>query len=273
MIVFLEGGLGDQLVRVAHALLLAERIRIRKPIRFISLLTSQYNASLPGQNQGIRAINLGVLGNQHRGISGHDVEASFLLRTVRWIVVRLIPPIRELLGRFDPVGRSLSLVDIGQKSQHDSIVLSRSDILRAGLPEVLEPRKQSQEYESLSHRAGQSKVLGVHIRLGDFRRYSLVLPPSYYHDEVQRLLEVHDWDSVWLFSDEPEDAQAMVPPSPLLENISQTFSLTVAEELCLLAKCHGLVLSSSNFSSVALLFRTQDGPAVLPPNPKKTTRI
>lgn len=272
MIVFLEGGLGDQVARVAHALIIQKTAGRTGPIRFWSIMTSQYNSSLPLQNQGIRSLNWGQLGDTHRGLTGHNTPNTFVYRVLRWLTIRVINILRQLFNRFDPHATMVSRLDVGQKLATPIESLTREGLLELGFPKVLEPSNRTADYLFLAEQAATKKILGVHIRLTDITGTSYHLSGDYYSDGVKECLASEDYDDVWLFSDDPDTAISGLSHSTHVTNISGQYSLSVSEDLCLLSRCHSMVLSASHFSTMAYLLGDREGKIIFPQTTKTTGR-
>lgn len=272
MIVFLEGGLGDQVARVAHALIIHKNAGRSGPIRFWSIMTSQYNSSLPLQNQGIRSLHWGQLGDLHRGLTGQDTPNSFPYRVLRWVTVRLVNTLRRLFNRFDTQASMVSRLDVGQNLATPIDSLTREGLLEIGFPKVLEPSNPSADYLFLAEQATTKKILGVHIRLTDITGTPYHLSGDYYSDGVKDCLASEDYDDVWLFSDDPDTAIAGLPHATRVTNISGQYSLSVSEDLCLLSRCHSMVLSASHFSTMAYLLGDREGKIIFPHTIKTTGR-
>jgi hypothetical protein len=270
VIVFLEGGLGDQIARVAHALIIHKDARRTSPIRFLSIMTSQYNRSLPLQNQGIKSLQWGGLGRTHRGLTGRDTPNTFAYRVLRWMTVRVVNTLRALFNRFDTRATLVSRLDVGQDLGTPIDSLTREHLLDLGFPHTIEPNNPSVDYLTLSQQLATKKILGVHVRLTDITGTPYHLAGDYYADGVNECLAADGFDDVWLFSDDPETAIAGLTASTHVTNISGQYSLSVSEELCLLSRCHSLVLSASQFSTMASLLGERQGRIILP-NVFKTT--
>jgi hypothetical protein len=272
VIVFLEGGLGDQIARVAHALIIHQDARRTGPIRFLSIMTSQYNSALPLQNQGIKSLQWGELGATHRGLSGRDTPNTFLYRVLRWMTVRVVNTLRGVFNRLDTRATVVSRLDVGQALGAPIESLTRQRLLDLGFPQTIDPSAPTADYLTLSQQVATKKILGVHIRLTDITGTPYHLAGDYYADGVKECLASDGFDDVWLFSDDPETALAGLPASTRVTNISGQYSLSVSEDLCLLSRCHSLVLSASHFSTMAYLLGDRDGKVIFPETTKTTGR-
>jgi len=273
VIVFLEGGLGDQIARVAHALIIHKDARRTGPIRFLSIMTSQYNNSLPLQNQGIKSLHWGELGRTHRGLIGRDARHTFLYSVLRWITVRVVNALRAIFNRLDTRATMVSRLDVGQALGTPIDSLTRQRLLDLGFPQTINPSHPTADYLTLSAQVAAKKILGVHIRLTDITGTAYHLASDYYAAGVNECLATNDFDDVWLFSDDPETALAGLPASARVTNISGQYSLSVSEDLCLLSRCHSLVLSASHFSTMAYLLGDRDGKVIFPEKTKTTGRF
>lgn len=68
-------------------------------------------------------------------------------------------------------------------------------------------------YRDLQRVAAQEHPIVVHVRLGDYRKEPSLglIAADYYRAGLQRLRQQHPESRLWLFSDEPEAALAMLP--------------------------------------------------------------
>ena len=106
----------------------------------------------------------------------------------------------------------------------------------------------SEQFHQLIASADKAKPIAVHIRLGDFRTWhsgSFVLPPEYYAEALEYLRKKGLKGPVWVFTDENdlEPAYVSVLEGPLLIQDISDF-----EQLCLMARCNGIIASKSSFS-------------------------
>jgi hypothetical protein len=94
-------------------------------------------------------------------------------------------------------------------------------------------------------------IIGVHIRLGDFRTWnggSQLLETSYYLENLRSISRQFPNSQVWVFSDEPEEAATMLGSEFELKEISKDYDLSNAEELVLLSRTDAILASRSTFS-------------------------
>ena len=94
-------------------------------------------------------------------------------------------------------------------------------------------------------------IIGVHIRLGDFRTWnggSYLLETSYYLENLRSISRQFPNSQVWVFSDEPEEAATMLGSEFELMEISKDYDLSNAEELVLLSRTDAILASRSTFS-------------------------
>lgn len=94
-------------------------------------------------------------------------------------------------------------------------------------------------------------IIGVHIRLGDFRTWnggSYLLDSSYYVENLRFISRQFPNSQVWVFSDEPEEAATLLGTEFELMEISKKYELSNAEELVLLSRTDVILASKSTFS-------------------------
>lgn len=113
------------------------------------------------------------------------------------------------------------------------------------------------------------RVLGVHIRLGDYKAESDfgVLSPSYYAKAIELALAKNSYDVVWVFSDEPQLAKKYYAnPTLINANWIEDNSLSPAETLQLFRRCDGFVIANSSFSWWAAMLSENENAEVIAPS-------
>jgi hypothetical protein len=98
----------------------------------------------------------------------------------------------------------------------------------------------------------RKRVIGVHVRRGDYRDYSDVfglLSGEYYAKAIKGIMNSIKDAEVWLFSDQPTEVFMEFKEIGLkIDFIVPTSELNAAETLKLMSQCHGLVTANSTFS-------------------------
>ena len=138
-------------------------------------------------------------------------------------------------------------------------------------PELKMAKYSDWYFEMLAALESQGKVLGLHIRRGDYVGHPTigVLSNLYYERAILALKSRNlDWDAVWIFSDDPVAAKVE------LENVfsadsrvhfveppAQSHSF---ESLSLMSKTSALVIANSTFSWWAAALGEQYKPIVCP---------
>lgn len=107
-------------------------------------------------------------------------------------------------------------------------------------------------------------ILGIHIRLGDFKSHpdSIgLLGDSYYSESIRHLLNQKDFSEIWVFSDSLSEVGQRVRKWQIPNGITVRFIDGLAnpcEELWLLSHCNGIVTSNSTFSFWAAKFHSSN---------------
>jgi hypothetical protein len=123
-----------------------------------------------------------------------------------------------------------------------------------GFPSKLDLMTTSKDFKSLEsilNLPNRRSIIGVHIRLGDFRTWNngaFMLSKKYYLDNLRTISDRFPENQVWVFSDEPAKASEMLGDGYELLEISKNFNLTNAEELVLLSRVDAILASRSTFS-------------------------
>lgn len=268
MIVFLSGGMGDQLTRLAQALYVRERYPwIGKPA-LIFLLTSTFNSSLPSQSANIASLAMPAVMSQRGPIGAHHrrfrTVAVFLRRAVRWLLVRFAGVMERRAERAGDSPPDLLSSYLFFGGWPDKKTFRKEELESFGFPARIIPSEPTQKFFELSSLLQNTKVIGVHVRLRDFVDIDLVPDPSFYREAVEKLKNQAQFHSVWLFSDDLISAQHLLGEEFFDLCPSSTEELSAVEELALLTQCSGLVLSKSSFSWWAHFMNTKDALTVFP---------
>jgi hypothetical protein len=130
---------------------------------------------------------------------------------------------------------------------------------------ALELTEPSSSFLVTQQEISDSRVLGVHLRLGDYMdnlETIGVLSDLYFLNSITYALAVEPFDQIWIFSDTPNTARQRVSTWDLeipIRIIDKSISNPV-EQLVLLSKCHGVVCSNSTFSFWSAKFASESNP-------------
>ncbi len=116
---------------------------------------------------------------------------------------------------------------------------------------------------------GSSRILGIHIRLGDYKSESNfgILSPDYYQSALAKLLMNSSFDKIWIFSDEPKLARTIHTfSSALPTEWIDDGELTAAETLQIFRRCDGFILANSTFGWWAAMLSDANNPEVVVPS-------
>lgn len=106
----------------------------------------------------------------------------------------------------------------------------------------------------------ESKILAekvhpvsLHIRRGDYEMLKGthgILNNQYYESSLQILGEYHNFDKIWVFSDEPEKARNTLRKSKYFDDMDFRIgsSLNSIETLVMMTLCRGHIIANSTFS-------------------------
>lgn len=269
MLLFLSGGIGDQLTRLAQSLYVHDRHCGSNRIIPIYLLTSSFNASLPSQSENVSSLVLPPSVSSRRpNRSVRDsrgrLRIGLAIRTLRWGMARWARFLkhRSRLRGSTPPGMLASCLFFGGWPDRDSF--RREDLQSLGFPDRIIPKNPSRKFLELFTFVQKKKVMGVHLRLQDFADYQFVPDPSFYKKAIAKLQATDSFDSVWLFSDDAGLAQSLLGVAYFDFCPSSSGELSAVEELALLTECAGLVLSQSSFSWWAKFMNNKMAPAIAP---------
>ena len=118
--------------------------------------------------------------------------------------------------------------------------------------QISEIRQPSQWYFQTANELERDAPIALHVRLGDYKNLgSMYGSPDqqYYANAVRLLTEKIGKRPIWLFSDDPELAEAIVGKHVEIDRaIDPKASDRAIEHLNLLGKCQGIVCANSSFS-------------------------
>jgi hypothetical protein len=118
--------------------------------------------------------------------------------------------------------------------------------------QISEVRKPSQWYIQTAKELAEDTPIALHVRLGDYKNLGSIYgwpDPEYYANAVNLITQRIGDRPIWLFSDEPELASAIVGKHVNIARIiDPKASDRAIEHLNLLGKCQGIVCANSSFS-------------------------
>jgi len=138
-------------------------------------------------------------------------------------------------------------------------------------PELKIPKYSDWYLEMLAVLESHGRVLGLHIRRGDYVGHPTigVLSNSYYERAILALKNRNlDWDAVWIFSDNP--VAAKVELAKVFSSYSRVHFVEPTpeshsfESLSLMSKTSALVIANSTFSWWAAALGDRSKPIVCP---------
>lgn len=253
MFVLLEGGLGDQLSRLAISLAVAERHNYEGKIYLVMQGTAKFGGLTLGQSDTIQDIEWGDLAKRLVFLGGRGGERTFWHRIFRFYLVRAIKNLRQIKAcARNTIGRDiLWRCEVGSTKR--VCLPSQSLLRRAGWPHELSPILQTDRFREMVAQLRTAESIGVHIRLGDFKTFAngaFMSPKSYFTDALALVRRSSPRGSVYLFSDEPDEAKGYFQKGISFVMVA-SLGFSPIEEMCLLSRCGRLILSNSSFSGWA----------------------
>lgn len=253
---FLSGGLGNQLHSLAAGFSLAA-------INKLNVVIFATNPS--SKNQISSDFDISVLQiNSQKIVQIKYIGASGLSR-INWIAGKLFLRIAThariiaILQTAEAIKENLSgskltrkrFVLDGHYENAEFPVLAKSLGFEVPL-ELITKSKEFLEIEHFLSSANRPFVIAVHIRLGDFRTWhdgEFLLGADYYIKRINLVRIEQPNAQIWLFSDEPFEAQKMLEGiGAEIYNISDTHKFSNVEEMRLLSLSDALICSRSTFS-------------------------
>lgn len=250
-----SGGLGNQI----HSLIAAYCVAKRCQLKIIYLLPRKPHNSLRIREEMLDTFRLeDVIDCPLEIIS--PVGFSLL----RWVGIKLklrlmiklnfilnLPTTSDLLPLVSSnraLNKSINLSGHYENSEFPEMALF------LGFPSALTLRNPGSTYQTIKlalENPRRNSVIGLHVRLGDFRHWQngdFLLDASYYKERLMLAINKLKGAEVWIFSDEPKVAASFLQEITPVKVISEEYELTNAEELCLLADSDLIIASHGTFS-------------------------
>jgi hypothetical protein len=258
LFVTLSGGLGNQLHTLAAGYFLS-KINNRKLV----LLLPQTNSPSPlrKNEKDITAFDIHDLPHVAISTVGRNDGARqelkrLIIRGVSSTSKRFFPRVhlrtRDL--EIDSLDLEITLQDPVFMEDHYENAYFPVKARELAFPAKLNLVTKSKEFIDLEQSINNSNrrtIIGVHIRLGDFRTWnggSHFLGSNYYVENLRSISRQFPNGQVWVFSDEPEEAATLLGSEFELMEISKKYDLSNAEELVLLSRADVILASRSTFS-------------------------
>jgi hypothetical protein len=146
----------------------------------------------------------------------------------------------------------------------------------ATTPDVLEKLQKldliidSTKFQMYCDLASVEKPLVVHVRLGDYKNEDDFGIPTqkYYATAIQKQLESKKYGSIWLFSDELEEAQQLLPKDLNMEiRLIPEVENSAAATLQVMRLGHGYVIANSTYSWWGAFLSFAKDSSVIAPTP------
>ena len=286
--VSLTGGLGNQLFQFAAGLKLADKRNLCLVTTLGAPRTSSFDKAellsfvLPDRVE--------VLNNK---------EANWIIRKTAGFMLRkgVAPTLLEGLKLFTLISGSLAnfvlsfyfrektIVATSRGVGYSPMSITKSNTLLLGyfqsyrwaedidVKNKLDSMTYTSESKILNKYLQDSKTelpLIVHVRLGDYlsEKNFGTLSKSYYKNGISQILKTGKCNSIWLFSDEIEKAQAYIPDEILIPvRIIPEVEGSSAATLDVMRLGAGYVIANSTFSWWAAFLRKNKEAEVIAPQP------
>ena len=283
--VSLTGGLGNQLFQYAAALYESEE----KEVVLVSSLGAPRNSifgkpeifSFKLEATGFSAkaswlVRKGAGYSLRQGLYRTKIEEIKLVRTVMFCLgeVLLSLHLRKRISLIICAGIGYSELPNPNRGQ---LLIGYFQSYRwASDPAVLEKLQRieltsnSAPYREYQKIAEVEKPLVVHIRLGDYKNESDfgMLSEAYFSAAIQDQLKSEKYGAIWLFSDELEAAQQMLPKElPIKVRLIQEVDESAAATLQVMRFGHGYVIANSTFSWWGAFLSLNSDAKVIAPSP------
>ena len=113
----------------------------------------------------------------------------------------------------------------------------------------MSPREISTPVIHFIDRARDRKILGFHVRLGDYQlEENIGLLPKSYYQEAGRVFPFSDYDEIWIFTNDIPGSKLVLPHFDARKTVWIPQNFTSSETLYLMTHCSDMVISNSTFS-------------------------
>ena len=288
LIVFLTGGLGNQLFQLANAISLDPEREVLlestlgKPRCNSEGLPDIHSFCLPDRVQFMPRSRFSLLASK---------TAGYLLRSgiapKRWETKRLFQKATILMGsvvlsiyfrrrltilRGHGIGYSAVIPRIRTEFVIGYFQSFRFTMNIHSFNEIkcLSLAKRNEGIESFKELATLEQPIVVHFRFGDYKLEDFfgIPGPAYYKKALEEMTHMYPHSKIWVFTDEVEAAEKAFPTDHASKARWFTDkSLTSAETLEIMRLGKAYVIANSTFSWWGAMLSNSENPMVICPNP------
>ena len=287
LVLHLTGGLGNELFQVAAALYSSESKKVSiewvlgKP-RVNSTAMPQIECyELPSEitllhqsrDSWLAGKTLGYL--LRSSIEPNWVEASRVYRYVTKLLGSVVLALKFRKFRMITTGDNVGFYPLSVDDRSRYLVGYFQTYKYSESESVIEilkslKAKNFKNYSKYKDLAANEEPLVVHVRLADYRQEDKFGIPklSYYHEAISNLWNSGNYKSIWLFSDEPENALDRIPEE--LQGYIRSFGdieNCIVKTLEVMRLGKGYVIANSSFSWWGARLSINLDPVVVAPNP------
>lgn len=253
VIIALSGGLGNQLFQISHAMINFPESELIFDYGFSSASTENILSKIQLPSR----IQLGIssqIPRISRKLANLELRklSKFGLRIRRYSTTKLL---EHLLCKIYEVENICVHSDAKGLNSCSTEVCFQIGYFQefnrdhANIFELL-PRNPHPNFDLWRSEATKSNPLVCHVRLGDYKSEHKIglLAPEYFEKVIKKAWEENDCSSIWLFSDEPEEAIKVFPANLLghVKVVPREFDSV--ETLLLMTLGSHFVISNSTFS-------------------------
>ena len=287
LLLHLTGGLGNELFQVAAALYSSESKKVSiewvlgKPrVNSAGMPQIECYELPPGIKLLQRSTNSWLAGKTlgyllRSSIEPNWVEERRIYRSVTKFLGSVVLAIKFKKFRLITTGDNVGFYPLKVDDQSRYLVgyfQSHKYSESESILEILKSLKAKnfENYSKYRGLATKEEPLVVHVRLADYRQEDKFGIPqlSYYHEAVSKLWNSGKYKSIWLFSDEPQNALDRIPEE--LHRHIRSFGDVencIVKTLEVMRLGKGYVLANSSFSWWGARLSINSDPVVVAPSP------
>jgi glycosyltransferase involved in cell wall biosynthesis len=281
----LTGGLGNQLFQYAAALYESNGFEVSL-VSSLGIPRTSQSGKAEIYSFGIKEPEITAKANWltrrvagyllRQGLYRRRLERLRIFRAATFLAGRTLLSLHFRQRIHLIIGKGVGFSELRQSNGSQLLIGYFQSFRWASAPQVLEKLQSleltvdSMKFQQYCDLAIVEKPLVVHVRLGDYKNEDDfgILTRTYYTTAIQNQVESKKYGSIWLFSDELEEAQQLLPKDLNMEiRLIHEVEASAAATLQVMRLGHGFVIANSTFSWWGAFLSFSEGAKVIAPSP------